>query len=147
MASATTWYGPGGAHVFNGVIDWDSDVIKIMLCGPSYVPLQDTHAYRSDVTGEITGTGYTAGGAALLSKIRSYDAPSNEVRLDADDTIWLALDPASPFRYGVIYKSRGGVAIADELLGWTDFGQDQDPGGSDFIVQWASTGVLKAVVT
>jgi hypothetical protein len=146
MAATITWYGPGASHVFNGAVDWDTDAIKVMLVGPAYSPLQDTHDFRDDISAEITGTGYTAGGATLATKVRSYDGPTNEVRLDADDLTWIGLDPVTAFRYGIIYKARGGAASADELVGWIDFGADQDPGGTDFIIQWATTGVLKAVV-
>jgi hypothetical protein len=147
MAATITWYGEGASHVFNGAVDWDTDAIKIMLVGSAYAPNQDTHNFRDDVTSEITGTGYTAGGAALANKVRTYDGASNEVRLDADDLTFTGLDPATAFRHGVIYKSRGGAAGVDELVAWIDFGADQDPGGSDFIIQWATTGILKAVVT
>lgn len=51
----------------NASIDWLSDTIKCMLCTSTYTPNLDTHIYKSSVTNEITGTGYTAGGATLGS--------------------------------------------------------------------------------
>jgi len=44
-----------------GEIDFGDDTIKVMLSTESYVPDQDTHEFRDDVTNEVAGTGYTAG--------------------------------------------------------------------------------------
>jgi hypothetical protein len=53
----------GGAPAF----DYLSDTLKLMLTD-GYTPDYDTHAVKADVTGEITATGYTAGGATLAGK-------------------------------------------------------------------------------
>jgi hypothetical protein len=47
-------------------ISWLTDTFKMMLLTSSATPAA-SWAKRSDVTNEITGTGYTAGGAALAS--------------------------------------------------------------------------------
>jgi hypothetical protein len=49
-------------------INWASDTIKAMLCTSAYTPDPITHAFKSSVTNEVTGTGYTAGGATLGGK-------------------------------------------------------------------------------
>lgn len=146
MAATIKWYGLGASHVLNAAVDWDTDTVKIMLTTSAYTPNQDTHDFRDDVTNEITGTGYSAGGETLAGKARTYDAGTNEVRLDANDVLWTGLDPTTAFRYGVLYKARGGAASADELIAYIDFGADQDPGGLDFSIAWNAIGVLKAVV-
>lgn len=46
----------------NKEIDFDTDTIKAMLCAAGYTPDLDAHDYKNDVTNEVTGTGYTAGG-------------------------------------------------------------------------------------
>jgi hypothetical protein len=53
--------------VTNGVWDWDTDTIKCALTTSTYTVDIDTHDFFNDVTNEITGTGYTAGGATLAS--------------------------------------------------------------------------------
>jgi hypothetical protein len=50
-----------------GLIDFDSDTFKVMLVTSSYTPDKANHAYRSSVTNEVVGTGYTAGGASAGS--------------------------------------------------------------------------------
>lgn len=56
----------------NKEINWASDTIKAMLCTSTYVPNQQTHIYKTSVTNEVAGTGYTARGAALGTKIINY---------------------------------------------------------------------------
>lgn len=58
---ASKLYGNVLLKALNKEVDWDSDTIKVMLTTSSYTPNQDTHIYKSSVTNEVTGTGYTAG--------------------------------------------------------------------------------------
>ena len=98
--------------VINGSIDLDTDTIKLMLVTSSYTPNIDTHTKRSDVTNEVTGTGYTAGGVALANKTVTVNTTTDKGVFDADDvTISTATITA---RGAVLYKSRGGASSADE---------------------------------
>lgn len=58
-------YGNLLVKMANKEIDLDTDQIKAMLTTSTYTPNRDTHAYKSDVTNEITGTGYSAGGVVV----------------------------------------------------------------------------------
>lgn len=145
MATAN-FFGPGVSHIANGVIDWDTDTIKVLLTTSAYTPDADAHDYRDDVTNEVTGIGYTAGGVALANKQRTYDAATNEVRLDADDPSWAGLT-ATGIRRAVFYKSRGGAASADELIGWMTFDGDQTVSNATFRIQLDASGAFKFVVS
>ena len=116
MAGTWKWYGEGLANVVKGAIDLDTDTFKIILTTSAYTPNQDTHNFRDDVTNEVVGTGYTAGGATLAGVSVTYDTATNEVRISWTDPTW----PSSTItaRTAVIYKSRGGAASADELLAY-----------------------------
>lgn len=142
MAVTAKWYGVPIQNLVNGtrLWDWDTDTIKCMLCNSSYAPNQDTHQTRADVSNEVSGAGYTAGGTALTTKVVSYDTASNEVRLDADDATWAAATFTA--RYGVVYKDTGTPATSP-LIGYIDFGADQSVSGATFTIQWDPTGVLK----
>jgi hypothetical protein len=59
-----------------------------MLTTALYIPDQDTHVYRSQVTNEVTGGGYSAGGMALVNKSITYTGAGNVGKLDADDLAW-----------------------------------------------------------
>ena len=42
-----------------------TDTVKCLLVTSSYTPVKASHAKRSDITNEVSGTGYTTGGAAV----------------------------------------------------------------------------------
>lgn len=132
MAATLKWYGQGLLKLVTGAIDIDTDTFKIMLVTSAYTPNQDTHTFRSDVTNEVSGTGYTAGGATLSGFSISYDAATNQVRIAWTDPTW----PSSTItaRGFVIYKSRGGAASADELLAYAVNDVDVSSSGATFTV-------------
>ena len=86
MAVTANLYGLFLQSLANKEIDLDTDVIKVMLCTSTYTPNQDTHRYKSSVTNEVTGTGYTAGGATLGTVAVTYDTATNTLKFDAADT-------------------------------------------------------------
>lgn len=105
-----------------GGIDFDTDTFKVMLTTSAYTENKDTHTKRSDVTGEVVGAGYTAGGNTVAATVGAVDAANDRVEITFAGTTW----PASTItaRKAVIYKSRGGAASADELVSVVDFGSD-----------------------
>lgn len=140
MAVTTSWYGNGLLNLAKGNIDLDTDSFKVMLTTSSYTPNQDTHDFRDDITNEITGTGYSSGGSALSGVSVTYDGTSNEMRVLWNDLSWSSASFTA--RYAVIYKSRGGVSSADELLAYIDFGADQTVSSGTFTLDF-TTAVLK----
>jgi len=124
----------------NGTIDLDTDTIKLMLVTSSYTPNQDTDSKRSDVTNEVVGSGYTSGGVTLANKTVTQNNTNNTAVFDADDiTIPTATITA---RAGVLYKSRGGAASADELIGYLDFGANISSTAADFLITFNVNGIL-----
>jgi hypothetical protein len=105
-----------------GAIDFDTDSFKVMLVTSTYVENKDTHTKRSDVTNEVVGTGYTAGGTAVTATVSAVDTANDRVDITFAQVTW----PASTVtaRKAVYYKSRGGAATADELVCVNDFGSD-----------------------
>jgi len=139
MAVTAKMYGNALLKALNKEVDWDTDTIKVMLCTSSYVPNQDTHVYKSDVTNEVTGTGYIAGGATLASKTIGYTGATNVIKLDGDDVVWAASTITA--RYAVIYDSTG-VDATSVLLGYVDFGADQTSSAGNFTITWDSAGIF-----
>ena len=129
--------------VLNGTINLAADNIYVMLVTSTYVPDQDLHTKRSDITNEVSGTGYTAGGQALATKVVSVDNTGNRGFLDADDSIWA--NSTITARAAVLYKNRGGLASADELIGYVDFASDFISTNGNFTINWAATGILEAL--
>lgn len=104
-----------------GNIDFDTDTFRRMLVAAGYSENKDTHDFRDDVTNEISGTGYTAGGA-VTSVTVTLDTANDRLDITFATTTW----PSSTItaRKSVVYKSRGGAASADELIYVNDFGSD-----------------------
>lgn len=140
MAVSAKLYGLALKSAFNKEIDWDTDTIKVMLCTSTYVPDQDAHQYKSSVTNEVTGTGYTAGGATLASATSAYTAGTNTLVLDAADTSW----PSSTItaRYAVIYDSTPATDATRPLIAYVDFGADVVSSGGTFSITWDAAGVV-----
>lgn len=127
------------AYIMDGSIDLDTDTIKVALVTSTYTPNQDTHQDFADVTNEITGTGYTAGGEALASKAVTIDTTDNEGVFDAADVTWASSTLTA--RGAVIYKDTG-VAATSLLICYLDFSIDQSSSAGDFVIAWNSEGIL-----
>ena len=116
------WYANGLLNVTNGNVDLDTNTIKLMLVTSSYTPAQGTHDFRDDLGANEAsgGTGYPAGGFTLGTVTLAVSTLT--VNWDAADISQAITGGPLAFRYGVYYKSRGGAASADELIGYVDFG-------------------------
>src|SRR5690606_7830921 len=101
MAVTAKLYGLFLKSLANKEIDLETDTLKVMLCTSSYSPNQDTHQYKSSVTNEVSGTGYTAGGKTLTGVTVTYDTGTNTLTLDADDVTWSSSTITA--RYAVFY--------------------------------------------
>ncbi len=104
-----------------GAINFNSDTFKVMLLTATYTPAGTTHLKRSDLTNEVVGTGYTAGGnAATVAPTK--DTVNGREDISLGGTAW----PTSTItaRYAAYYKARGGAASADELVALIDFGSN-----------------------
>lgn len=111
--------------VITGAVDMDTDTFKMMLVGSTYDAIadetkKDSHTKRSDVTNEITGTGYTAGGNTATATVAAIDTTNNRVEVSFAITNWTSATLSSVYG-GVIYKSRGGLSSADELVAYVSF--------------------------
>jgi hypothetical protein len=136
-------YGNFLVKALNKEVDWDTDTIKVALTTSSYTPNQDTHDYFNDVTNEVSGTGYTAGGNTLASKTITYDDANNVIVLDAADTTWASSTITA--RYAVVYASTG-TASTSPLIGYVDFGSDQSSTNGNFTITWDATGIVRVTV-
>ena len=141
---ASRMYGQFLAKALNKEIDFDSDDIRVMLTSSAYAPNQDAHAYLSDVSGEVTGAGYTAGGAALAGKTLTYDAAGNVIVLDANDVTFA--NSTITARYAVIYDNTPATAATKPLLGYVDFVSDQSSTNGNFTITWDATGIFRISV-
>ena len=124
--------------IVRGAIDADTDTFKALLVTSSYTPNKDTHDKRDDVTNEVTGTGYTAGGVTTACTV-TKDTANDRVTLQFAAVSWAASTITA--RALVIYKSLGGASSADALVAYNDFGSDVSSTAGTFSVA-ASTITL-----
>lgn len=130
----------------NGSVNWSSggDTIKCSLHTVTYVPNIDTDDFWNDATNEVTGTGYTTGGATLGTLASSYDTASDQARFDAADTSWTTSTITA--RIAVVYKSTG-TSTTSPLVSFVNFGADVSTTAGTFQITWDATGVWLIDVT
>ena len=148
MASAIYLFNKLTEYLAKGVINLETDTIKLALLTSSWTP-DVTLDIFGDITAspspEASGSGYTQGGAALTGQtVTLSDSPAKTV-FDASDLTFSALN--ATFRYGVLYanKSTGSPAIVDPLIAYILF--DTTPAdivvsGVDWKVQWNASGIF-----
>lgn len=134
-------YGLFAKSLANKEVDLDSDTLKAMLCTATYVPNQDTHQYKSSVTNEITGTGYTAGGKTLTNVTVAYNPSTNALVLDADDPVWAD----STLSAGVVVIYDDTPATNKPLIAYGVFSETVSSTAAPFTVQLPATGILSLI--
>jgi len=144
MAVSAKAYGNMNLSAFNGLINWSSGAIKVMLTTSSYTPDQDAHIYKSSVTNEVSGAGYVTRGQALTSKTITYNGTNNTVTMDAADTVWA--NSTITARYAIIYQDSG-VDATSPLLGYVDFGADFSSSNGNFQLTWDANGIFTVSTT
>lgn len=145
--ATTTLYGKAHANLLGGevagdtfAIDYLSDTIKAALLTNAHTPNFDTHETFDDVDGdEVSGTGYTAGGATLGSKTITYTAADSWGTARANTTAYSLGDIVRPatgnghlYRAIVAGTSAGapptfptvsGQTVTDGTVTWAEIGR------------------------
>ena len=145
MAVTGKLYGLVFTSLWNKEIDYDTDTINCMLTTSLYTPDQDTHQYKSSVTNEVVGTGYTAGGAALASKTVTYTAATNKHVLDAADASWASSTITA--RTAVVYDGTPATDATRPLICYQQSDADIASTNGTFTVQWAAAGIVEITVS
>lgn len=121
-----------------GEIDFDTATFKVLLV--SSVPSEsnlDAWANRSDVTNEITGTGYTAGGIAQAFTLDAIDTANNRQSVTYAD-ISNGWTSATFSAVGAIIYLDTGTASTDRLLHFVDFNATVSPVAGNMSIDYTS---------
>lgn len=121
----------------DSAIDVLADTIKTSLITNSATPNFDTDAGYS-ATNEVSGTGYTAGGAAVAND--TITVSSGTLIYDGDDVSWTTATFSSA-RAARGYDDTITTPTADPLLWLTNFGADFAVSAGTFTIQWAAGGI------
>jgi hypothetical protein len=137
MAVTAKLYSKGFESMLNKEVDLDTDTVKVLLTTSAYTPNQTTHKYKSSVTNEVSGTGYTAGGATLTSK--TVGTSGLTFTFDADDVTWATSTITA--RYAVFYVATGTDSTSTLLCYW-DLGSDQISSSGNFTLTISGSGIF-----
>lgn len=110
------------------------DSFKCMLVPVGYTPLKGTHEFRSSVTPETSGTGYTAGGVVVTTTMLN-DTANHRQDITFSGPSWT--NATITARAAVIYKDTGSAAT-DRLIAYVDFSQDVSSTNAAFAVTFSS---------
>jgi hypothetical protein len=126
-------------------VDYDLETHRIALFTNTVTPNFSTdtaYGVAPYNANEVSGTGYTAGGA-LLTSTTLTESPAGTLMFDAADTSWTT---------STITNARGGLAYADALAGnnalfLINFGADFSTVAGTFLIQYSASGLWTWDVT
>lgn len=114
--------------------------VKAALMTTSYTFDADTHAFYSDLTGEASGTGYTAGGQAVDNLTITQDNTNDRANIDFDDEVFSTVTVTNVDAY-VLYKDTG-TASTSPLIAYIEFTEGaQSIAAGNFTVTPPAAGV------
>lgn len=121
--------------IVKGEIDYLNDTVVVLLT--TAAPDIDADTFISDLSGEITGGGYSR--KTLASKTVTTDDTNNRTVADAADVQWTALTNA--FRYVVVAQSTGNDATS-RVIAAHDIGSTQTIDNGVYDLTWPASGVF-----
>jgi hypothetical protein len=143
------------SHVFNefkrasaaGEVDLDTDDIRVSLhmTNTTIDTENDAIVTNTDFStpDEMDGANYSAPGVALTTEAVNKDDANDRAEFDADDVTWSALGNGTREVLGVLVYKFDTSWAASLPIAWVEFAASQNPGGSDFTIQWNAEGILQ----
>ena len=139
MASAM--YNNYKKHI--GSINWSDNAginIRVMLVDSNYSVDIDLHLTKADITDEVIGTAYTAGGELLTGRTIVADNVNDWSEYDTEDVVWAN---STIVASGAIVYLDTGVDNTSTLISYIDFGASKSSSEGDFTIQWHGDGVFR----
>lgn len=102
---------------------------KVMLVTSAYTEDKGAHAFRSSVTNEVSGTGYTAGGATVTVTVSALDTTNHRQEIIFGSASWAS---STITANKAIYYMSTGNAATDPLDVCIDFGAPISTTGGTF---------------
>lgn len=120
----------------DGSLDWDTQTFKVALLTGHTFDADHSDFSVNIQPNEITGTGYTAGGATMTNSAPTIDTVNDWVEYDATDVTWTASTISATA--AVVYE-----VSTDYPICYIDFGTTQTTSATDFTISWNADGVFK----
>lgn len=143
---ATTIFWTAKKKIGDGTFDLDSHNYNIMIVGNAQALTANfvgssSNTQRSDLTNEISGTGYTTNGQALSSV--TWTQANGTVTFDAADATWPSATFTTNPKYWVIYDN---TAVTKDLVCFGDCDTANAAGipvsASTFVVSFNAAGIF-----
>ena len=115
----------------------EAETHKELLVNDTEVPDFDLDDFRDDVTDEVAGTGYTAGGVTVTGT--EWTIATGLMTYDMTDTVFSTVTLTGVMA-GIFYFNVG-TAATDQLLLLQDFVTAVAPTAADLTIQHAGAGV------
>jgi hypothetical protein len=133
---ATQFYLLGLQKIISQSINWDTDLVKLMLCTSSYTPNYATDEFASTAAANEL-TGYTR---PTLSCTFNTNVGSDRIELVATDVVISAVGTGQTISSVVVYKDTG-TDSTSPLIGVTT-GLSQLTNGGDITIDFNASGYL-----
>lgn len=116
---------------------------KVLMVTDSEAPNFDTHDFRADITAEVTGTNYTAGGAAITTT--EITVSSGTLTFDGADVSWASSTIANAM--AAVYYTNVGSSATDQLISLHDFVTAASTTNGTFQIAWHANGLFTIDLT
>jgi len=140
MAASIEIYANFVENLASGTVNWLGDTVKVALVGSSYTPNKHTHGWNDVSTHEVSGTGYTAGGATLNNKSMTHNASTGARAFKGDNVEWN--NSTVTARYAVVYADNA----TKRVIAYVDFGAERASSEGLFRIAWHTNGIFEAVI-
>lgn len=145
MTVTFTNYGRYLESLVTKLIDVVNDPMYCMLVTSAYTFSQHAHKFKSVVSGEVVGAGYTPGGQLVtVGGLPFYDSTNKWIIVPAGNMAWPALT-VTGVTGAILYMSPDD-AIDDTtkpLLSYIDFGGAINRTATPLYINWPDEGVIK----
>lgn len=137
MAAASGLYGLTlEKMLINGAaLNVEAEDLKGGMVTNTHTPDFNVHDFYADITNEVTGTGYTAGGNVITTT--EVTISGGVLTYDAADASWASSTIANAraeFGYHDV--------VTDELLFMSAFAADASSSGGTFTIQRSASGIF-----
>jgi len=116
--------------------------LKVALVLTAYTPDQNLHDFFDDITNEVTGTNYTAGGNAAATPTYTLSG-AGLITFDAADPATWAQNAGgfTAARRAILYYDTGTPATSRLVAYSDDFGSDKGNVSGDFSIAMDAAGI------
>lgn len=136
-------YGLFLQSLVEGRVNMTADPVWCMLVTSSYVFNQNTHKFKSVVTGELAGSGYTAGGQQVTITAPAYDSTTKLLTVPAGNLVWPSVTWTGATGAILYMNPNSFPDNAKPLIAYLDFGGSVDRSSQAFYLNWPTTGILR----